>query len=312
MPVKVTDWDLRKLRVLRTLHERGTVRETAEALSMTPSAVSQQLSSLSRQVGVALLEAHGRRVRLTDAAHVLLRHVDVVSAQLERAEAELDGFVRGEAGRVRVGAFATAIPTLVVPALSALRRTHPHLRTRVHQAEAAEVYELLSAGEIDIGLSLAAQAPGDQDGRYERGELLTDPLDVALPAGHRLADAPAPHLRELSDEPWIYGASGPWRDITVAACAQAGFVPEQGHVASDWRAILDMVAAGLGVALVPRLAAADDAPGVVLRTPRSDRPRRHVVWAVRAGSGRRPQIDTALRALTRVAGELHSTTVQYK
>ena len=312
MPVRVTEWDLRKLRVLRTLHELGTVRATAEALSMTPSAVSQQLSTLAEQVGVALLEAHGRRVRLTDAAHVLLRHTDVVLAQLERAEAELDGFVRGEAGRVRVGSFATAIPSLVVPALDSLRRSHPNLRTRVHQAEAAEVYELLAAGEIDIGLSLAAQTPGDQDGRYERGELLADPLDVAVPAGHRLATATAPLLRDLAEEPWIYGASGPWRDITLAACAQAGFVPEQAHVASDWRAILDLVAAGFGVALIPRLAAADHAPGVVLRTPQADQPRRHVVWAVRAGSGRRPQVDAALRALAEAAARLRSTTVQFK
>lgn len=312
MPVRVTEWDLRKLRVLRTLHELGTVRATAEALSMTPSAVSQQLSTLSEQVGVALLEAHGRRVRLTDAAHVLLRHIDVVLAQLERAEAELDRFVRGEAGRVRVGSFATAIPALVVPALDSLRRSHPNLRTSVHQAEAAEVYELLAAGEIDIGLSLAAQAPGDQDGRYERGELLADPLDVALPAGHRAADAPAPLLRDLAEEPWIYGASGPWREITLAACAQAGFVPRQGHVASDWRAILDLVAAGFGVALIPRLAAAEDTPGVVLRTPQADRPRRHVVWAVRAGSGRRPQIDAALGALTEAAARLHNSNVQLK
>ncbi|MEU2946192.1 LysR substrate-binding domain-containing protein [Nocardiopsis alba] len=310
MSVKMTDWDLRKLRVLRTLQELGTVRATAEALSMTPSAVSQQLSSLSQQVGVALLEAHGRRVRLTDAAHVLLRHTDVVLAQLERAEAELDGFVRGEAGRVRIGAFATAIPTLVVPTLKILRRTRPDLRTRVHQADAAEVYELLAAGEIDIGLSLAAQASSDQDGRYERGELLADPLDVALPVQHRLASAPALGLRDLADEPWIYGASGPWRDITIAACAQAGFVPEQGHVASDWRAILDMVAAGLGVALIPRLAAAADTPEVALRTPQIDQPRRHVVWAVRAGAGQRPQIEATLRALAETASTLRAANVQ--
>lgn len=312
MPVKVTEWDLRKLRVLRTLEELGTVRATAEALSMTPSSVSQQLSSLSHQVGVDLLEAHGRRVRLTDAAHVLLRHTDIVLAQLERAEGELDGFVRGEAGRVRVGTFATAIPSLVVPALNALRRAHPGLRTRVHQAEAAEVYELLAAGDIDIGLSLAAQAPTGHDGRYDRSELLTDPLDVALPTQHRLATAPALRLRDLAEEPWIYGASGPWRDITIATCAQAGFVPEQAHVASDWRAILDMVAAGMGVALIPRLAATNDAPGVELRTPHADQPRRHVVTAVRSGAGERPQIAAALRALAETAADLATTNVQIK
>ncbi len=195
----MTDWDLRKLRVLRTLDELGTVRATAEALRMTPSAVSQQLSSLSTQTGVPLLEAHGRRVRLTDAARVLLRHTDIVLAQLERAEAELEGFARGEAGHVRVGAFATAIPRLVVPAVSALRRAHPGLTVKVHQADAAEVYDLLSAGEIDVGLSLAAQAPTGQDSRFDRAELLTDPLDVALPAHHRLANAPGPRLADLAE-----------------------------------------------------------------------------------------------------------------
>ena len=306
----MTDWDLRKLRVLRALEEFGTVRATAEALSMTPSAVSQQLSSLSHQVGVALLEAHGRRVRLTDAAHVLLRHTDIVLAQLERAEAELDGFVRGEIGHVRVGAFATAIPRLVVPALNALRREYPGLTTKVHQADAAEVYDLLSAGEIDVGLSLAAQAPSAHDGRHDRRELLTDPLDVALPAHHRLASARALRLRDLSDEPWIYGASGPWRDITLSACAQAGFVPEQAHVASDWRAILDMVAAGMGVALVPRLADASGSPGVGLRVTHPDQPRRHVVTAVRSGAGEHPRIAAVLRALAQTAAGLGGTSVQ--
>ncbi|MFI6579128.1 LysR family transcriptional regulator [Nocardiopsis sp. NPDC050513] len=300
----MTDWDLRKLRVLRTLDELGTVRATAEALRMTPSAVSQQLSSLSKQTGVPLLEAHGRRVRLTDAAHVLLRHTDIVLAQLERAEADLEGFARGEAGHVRVGSFATAIPRLVVPAVSALRRDHPGLTVKVHQAEAAEVYDLLSAGEIDIGLSLAAQAPTGQDGRFDRAELLTDPLDVALPAHHRLANAPGPRLAELADEPWIYGDAGPWRDITIAACAQAGFVPEQAHVAADWRAILDMVAAGLGVALIPRLAAASRTPGVALRVLPTDQPRRHVVSAVRAGARERPWIALVTRALNDAAATL--------
>ncbi|NUK53152.1 LysR family transcriptional regulator, partial [Streptomyces lunaelactis] len=111
----MTDWDIKKLQILRTLNERGTVTATAEALLMTPSAVSQQLSNLAKQLGVPLLEAQGRRVRLTDAAHLVLRHADAVFAQLERADAELSGYLRGEAGLVRVGAFSTAVPALVVP-----------------------------------------------------------------------------------------------------------------------------------------------------------------------------------------------------
>ena len=190
--MQVTDWDLRKLRVLRALSELGTVRATAEALCMTPSAVSQQLSSLAQEVGTPLLESQGRGVRPTEAARVLLRHTDTVLAQLERAEAELEGFTRGKAGAVRVGAFATAIPRLVVPALNILAEERPGLSTRVHQADAAEVYELLAAGEIDIGLSLAAQAPAGPDRRYDRSELLADPLTWPCPP---IIVGPAPSRR---------------------------------------------------------------------------------------------------------------------
>ncbi|GAA1082713.1 LysR family transcriptional regulator [Nocardiopsis composta] len=299
----MTDWDLRRLRVLRALGEHGTVRAAAEALQMTPSAVSQQLAALSRQVGTALLEAHGRRVRLTDAGHVLLRHTDQVFSDLERAEAELEGFVRGDAGRVTVGAFATAVPALVVPAATDLRRRHPGLELRIREAEAAEAYELLAAGEVDLALSLAADAPSPRDAKFERTTLLADPMYAALPAHHRLAAAPGLRLADLAREPWIFGSSGPWRDITLTACANAGFTPEQTHVAADWEAILAMVAAGMGVALVPRMAAPAPRPGAAVRELHADRPRRHVVAAVRSGSGDRPRLARVLRALQRAAAE---------
>ncbi|MCZ0972434.1 LysR family transcriptional regulator [Streptomyces albulus] len=99
----MADWDIKKLRILRTLEELGTVTATAEALHMTPSAVSQQLTGLAKSLGVTLLEAHGRRVRLTGAAQLVLRHAEAVFAQLERADADLLGYLQGEAGTVRVG-----------------------------------------------------------------------------------------------------------------------------------------------------------------------------------------------------------------
>ncbi|MFE5298595.1 LysR family transcriptional regulator [Streptomyces sp. NPDC056632] len=301
----MTEWDIKKLQILRTLRDRGTVTATAEALLMTPSAVSQQLSNLARQLGVQLLEAHGRRVRLTDAAHLVLRHAEAVFAQLERAEAELDAHLRGEAGRVRVAAFSTAVPSLVVPAVQALRPAHPGLDVRVREAEAAEAYELLSAGEVELALSLAAHAPTARDPQFSRVPLLADPLDVALPAGHPLADAPGLRLADLSAEPWIFGGSGPWSEITTAACEAAGFVPEQAHSAAGWTAILAMVEAGMGVALVPRMAAAErragTGPGVVMRVLSADQPRRHVVAAVRRGAEEGPAVARVLAALRQAA-----------
>lgn len=298
------EWDVKKLRILRALRDRGTVTAAAEALLMTPSAVSQQLSNLSRQLGVPLLEAQGRRVRLTDAAHLVLRHAEAVFAQLERADAELTGYLHGEAGEVRIAAFATAVPALVVPAVQALRsEDRPGPDVRVREAEAAQAYELLVAGEVDLALSLAAHAPTARDPRFAVLPLLADPLDVALPAGHRLADAPGLRLADLSAEPWIFGGSGPWSEITTAACEAAGFVPEQAHSASGWTAILAMVQAGMGIALIPRMASAErqNRDGVVMRVLEADRPRRHVVAAVRQGAAQGPAVARVLAALREAA-----------
>ncbi|MGW0390821.1 LysR family transcriptional regulator [Streptomyces sp. NPDC003042] len=296
----MTEWDIKKLRILRTLADQGTVTATAEALHMTPSAVSQQLTNLAKQLGVPLLEAHGRRVRLTDAAHLVLRHTEAVFAQLERADAELTGYLAGEVGEVRVGAFSTAVPVLVVPAVAALRRSHPGVEVRVRETEAAESYELLSTGVVDLALSLAAHAPGARDHRFTRATLLEDPLDVALPPGHPLAEAAGLRLADLSGERWIYGGSGPWSEITRSACEAAGFVPEQAHSASGWTAILAMVEAGMGVALVPRMVSGR-ASGVAVRVLTHDRPTRHVIAAVRRGSEAAPAVAHVLNALRAAA-----------
>ncbi|MER5938865.1 LysR family transcriptional regulator [Streptomyces sp. NPDC001928] len=296
----MVEWDIRKLQILRTLRERGTVTATAEALRMTPSAVSQQLTNLAKQVGVPLLEAQGRRVRLTDAARLVLRHAEAVFEQLERADAELAAFSHGEVGEVRVGAFSTAVPALVVPAVRALRQTAPGVVVRVREAEAGEAYELLAAGEVDLALSLAAQAPAVGDARFTRVELLADPLDVALPRGHARAAVTELRLADLAGEDWIFGGSGPWSDITRGACEAAGFSPRQGHSAAGWTAILAMVEAGMGVALVPRMVAvARD--GVVMRELGEERPVRHVVAAVRKGGEDAPAVGRVVRALREAA-----------
>ncbi|MFH8639447.1 LysR family transcriptional regulator [Streptomyces goshikiensis] len=296
----MTEWDIKKLRILRTLAEQGTVTATAEALHLTPSAVSQQLTNLARQMGVPLLEAQGRRVRLTDAAHLVLRHAEAVFAQLERADAEIAGYLAGEAGEVRVGAFSTAVPALVVPAAAALRLTHPGVEIRVRETEAAESYELLSAGAVDLALSLAAHAPSARDPRFTRIPLLADPLDVALPPEHPLARSPRLRLADLSGEPWIYGGSGPWSQITLSACEAAGFVPEQAHSAAGWSAILALVEAGMGVALIPRMAAGR-ATGVTVRDLGRDRPVRHVIAATRRGADAAPAVARVLDALREAA-----------
>ncbi|MFJ8043355.1 LysR family transcriptional regulator [Kitasatospora sp. NPDC096147] len=295
------EWDLRRLRVLRAVDECGTVTAAAERLHLSASAVSQQISALARQVGAPMLEPYGRRVRLTPAARLVLRHAAVVFGQLERAEAELAGYLHGEAGEVRVGSFATAITGLVVPVVARLRGAAPGLTVRVVEAEADEAVRLLAAGEVDLALSLAVGSVGRGPGFVETA-LLTDPLDVALPPGHPLATTPGLRLADLAEEEWIYGAAGPWREITLEACGEAGFTPERAHTAVDWAAILAMVAAGLGVALVPRLASAGRDGGTVIRALPADLPTRRVVAAVRAGTEATPPLRRVLAELAEVAG----------
>jgi DNA-binding transcriptional LysR family regulator len=161
---------------------------------------------------------------------------------------------------------------------------------------------LLGAGEVDLALSLAARAvPDAGDGRFTRVPLLADPLDVALPVDHALAGAAEVRLADLAGEAWIFGGSGPWSDITRGACEAAGFAPLQGHSAAGWTAILAMVGAGMGVALVPRMAVAGTGAGrgdgVVMRALDADRPRRHVVAAVRRGGEGAPAVASVLDAL---------------
>lgn len=296
------EWDLRKLQVLRALHDTGTVTAAAAALRMTPSAVSQQLAALGKQIGAPVIEARGRGVRLTGAAHVLLRHAEVVFAQLERAGAELDGYARGDAGLVRVGTIATAVSRLVVPAAGLLRRSAPGITLSVREAEAAEVYEELAAGDVEIAVSLAVDAPTARDPRFVLFPLLTDPLDIALPIGHPLAAVPGLRLARFAAEPWIFGSRGPWRDITLAACADAGFVPEQAHAAADWQGIFSLVAAGMGIALVPRMATAGGLrQAVAVRPLDADRPRRRIVGAVRGGAEDAPLLRRTMGALRQAA-----------
>lgn len=174
------------------------------------------------------------------------------------------------------------------------------MTVRVREAEAEEAYELLAAGEVDLALSLAAQAPSATDPRFTCVPLLADPLDVALPPGHALASAEGLRLADLAAEPWIFGGSGPWSDITRTACEAAGFRPQRQHTAAGWTAILAMVEAGTGVALVPRMAVVPRS-GVTMRELPEDRPVRHVVAAVRRGAAQGAAVGRVLDALRAVA-----------
>jgi DNA-binding transcriptional LysR family regulator len=297
--------DLRRLRLLGELQRRGTVAATAAALHLTPSAVSQQLAALSRQVGVPLLEKRGRGVVLTGAARLLLGHADAVAAQLERARDDLDAWVRAERGDVVVGAFASAVSGLLPAALAELDGRRPALRVTVVEAEPPELLTRLDAGRVDVAVCVDhAPVPPRTDRRYRRRPLFVEPLDAALPAAHpAAATADAVALPDLAEDPWVLGEPDTCCGaITRAVCAAAGFTPDVAHHVDDWQAVAALVAAGAGVALVPRLARPAPRDGLVLRPVAGTAPTRTVFAAVRAGTDRNPLVAAVLDALAAAGG----------
>jgi DNA-binding transcriptional LysR family regulator len=292
--------DPRRVRVLRELRDRGTIAAVADALHLTPSAVSQQIARMSRELGgVPLISRYGRRVRLTPAAELVLEHAALIGRQHEIARAELLAHRDGLAGQVVVGAFASAIVGLLAPARATLATQRPEITVRVEEVEPPGCFARLDNGELDIVVTLDHRdAPPRSDSRFTRVEVMHDPLVVALPAGHRLAGADEVNLARLADETWVQGATGgPCSEAGLVACAAAGFTPDIRHRVNEWHAALAMVAAGGGIALVPWLAIGYPPPSVVFRALSYPPAGRTLFCLVRAGSSGSPVYRRVLDAL---------------
>jgi DNA-binding transcriptional LysR family regulator len=302
--------DVRRLRLLRELHARGTVTAVAEALAYTPSAVSQQLATLERETGVRLVERHGRRLRLTDAGRGLVEHADAVIARLELAEAELAAATGDEVtGRVRIAAFQTAASGLVLPVLGVLPAQYPRLRLELAEMEAEEALELLPRGEVDIVVAEEYDyAPRPRDPSLSFRDVCRDPLVLVLPADHPLcaADPATVPLAALRDEPWAAPRSGTaFDDSLVRACrALGGFEPDRRHRSNDLVVLEQLVAAGEAVALLPSLGRPGRIPGVAVRRPAEAPLDRSIFLAARRGSTGRPALKAVSRALREQARAL--------
>jgi DNA-binding transcriptional LysR family regulator len=291
--------DLRRLRVLREFRERGSVAATAEALHLTPSAVSQQVARIARDVGFDVIQPLGRRVVLTPRGQALLAHADTVFAAIERARHELDSWDESVRGTITIGAFSTAITGILPLLLDRARDDIPHVRIMLCEAEPPAVFDGLDAGRYDVALAVNfTGSPAAGDPRYHRFDLGPDELDLALPKNHPKCAAKTLTLKDLEDDFWITGnAEGCCGAITTTACAAAGFTPNVAHQTNDWQALAQLVAHGHGVALIPRLAQRDLPAAVTIRAISEPRPQRHIYAAVSEGAQHSPLIITILRLL---------------
>jgi DNA-binding transcriptional LysR family regulator len=253
--------DVRRLRLLRELDARGTIAAVADAFSLSPSAVSQQLAQLERETAVQLLERVGRGVRLTPAARSILGHVDGILAQLGEVETTLARVGTEPSGRVTLTTFQSAGIHLVPHALTLLERDAPQVRVEVVESEPETALPALAAGRVDLVLAEDyLRNPRVRDPRLDRQELSRDPILVALPAAHPLAASGEPvSLGALADEPWAFTMADTfYAAMATRACNElGGFSPDVRHRANDLTVILALVAAGHAVALVPELIGAD-------------------------------------------------------
>lgn len=294
--------DLRRLRVLRAFRERGSITATAQALHLTPSAVSQQLTKIARDVGFEVLHHVGRRVTLTPRGQALLAHADIVFAEIERARHELDSWDDSTRGTITIGAFSSAIAGLVPLLLDRARNTMPKVKIMVREAEPPALFDSVDAGHIDLALAVQfTGSPAAGDPRYHRIDLGPDELDLALPPDHPLREKETLALKDVETDPWITGEKDGCCDaITVTACAADGFTPDIAHRTNDWQALAQLVAHGHGVALIPKLAQRDLPTAVTIREIAPPRPQRRIFAAVPQGAQHSPVIAATLEHLTSI------------
>jgi DNA-binding transcriptional LysR family regulator len=294
--------DLRRLRLLRELNQRGTIAAVADALQFTPSAVSQQLAMLEREAGVRLLERFGRGVRLTDAALVLVDHAEALLERAELAEADLAAAAGTVAGRGRIAGFQSVMLRIALPAMQALARDAPRLRCEVVEAEPEDALPALALGDLDLVLGDEWQhQPRRLPEGVQRHDLHRDPVNVVLPARHPAARR-YPHavpLAELAGEAWATGHAGiGWEEMTQHTCrGLGGFDPDIRHRANDATITLALVARGLAVTLLPELPLPDRHTGIALRAIAEGSVSRAIFAATRAADAARPSTQALLVAV---------------
>jgi len=254
--------DLRHLVALKSIADEGTFGRAAERLGYTQSAISQQIASLERIVGLRLIERPGgpRPVSLTEAGEILLRHADAIQARLLAAKADMAALEAGDAGRLRVGTFQS-VGTKVIPTL--LRRfgeSHPGVEVVLRESQdEGELLEMIERGELDLTFWTLPVGAGP----YETLELLRDPYVLVVPTGSPLAEpGRTPTLKEIVLHPLIGFNRCSAMDQLESQLTAAGRVPNFVFRSDNNGTVQGLVGAGVGISVAPRLTVDEDDPSV--------------------------------------------------
>lgn len=301
----MSDLNLTGFTVLREVAEQGSFTAAARSLGYTQSAVSRQVAGLERAAGVPLFERTARGVRLTDAGEALYRRAGTVLNEVDAARRELAGISERAAGRLRVGAFPTAVASLVPRALAGVRRLQPAVEISLREGGSKTELKRLVAGSVDVAvLGVLPGGRTTRDRRVALEHLVDDPLLLAVGSAHPLARRRTVEIDDLADERWI-AATPSASDTLIGAWQWADWQPRVEMIAKDWTAKLGLVAAGLGVTLVPGLAEDAVRPDVALVRIRSGRAvSREVLLATRSEREQPPSVPAFIELLHETAAEM--------
>jgi DNA-binding transcriptional LysR family regulator len=296
---------LERLRALHAISSYGSVRAAADALQVTTSAISQQMAKLEAELGERMLDRNGRGVRLTDAATRLVKHADRILSVVAEAEADLEAHRGCVIGQLTIAAFPTALRGFGPRALTALRAMHPRVSVALSELEPEDGIPLVTRGDLDLLINQDwFNAPLAVSEGLVKSPLCEDVADIALPADHPMAGHAVIDLREIAHEPWIS-----WNRRSICHCwltdtlRAQGVEPNIAHHAAEQQSQIALVAAGLGLAVVPRLGRGR-LPDNVRAVPVRPALRRNVYAIWRADAARRPAIRAAIEVLRGVAATL--------
>jgi molybdate transport repressor ModE-like protein len=298
--------DLKRLRVLRAIAERGSFSAAADELYVSQSAVSQQVATLEAEVGEPLLLRLRGGPVLTDAGRLLVSHADAAMARLEQAERELAALSGLEHGELHLVSFASASATVVSRAIARFHEIHPDIRLHLTEAEPEDAIPALRRGRFDIAVVYDFElAPFPPDEDLSMRSLIDERMHLALPPDHRLAGCSEVELAELAADSWLCGSSdSSCRQLTLRSCERAGFVPEIAYESDEYTVMQALVSAGMGVTLIPDLALMLPSPDIALAEVVPDPPVRRV-WAATLQAGARSRAaDAMVETLAAVGAEL--------
>ena len=297
--------DSRRLRVLLHVSRTGSLAGAAASLGYTPSAVWQQIRALERDVGTILLERRGRSVALTEPGRALARRAERVVEELGIAQAEVEAIAGLRTGVLRFGWFSTAGAILVPRAIARFRARHPHVELVLEEGDPEQCARALRTDKLDLAVVYEFRLDRPLPPDLRLTPLLEDRLRIALPRGHRLAHRKRIRMAELAHDNWIQGVRHGSTVATLpAACREAGFDPRIAFQTDDPTAWQGLVAAGVGVGVIPQLSLPSARSDIVVRELDAPSLTRNVSSATAPGRYTPPAAEAMTRALVEVAAEL--------